>query len=556
MLDFKKIEKQISSYKVTATSLLQQLESKIFEYRLKNKAPIYLTKWRIKSPESIYIKIKRNNYKSIEEINDILGFKVLCLFEQDIIPTHAFLIEVIDELGWELMKFESYNMNEDINNILGLELYKKNQNIKTTFDRRASGYKSLHYLIQIKLGKKNHYMEIQLRTLLQDVWSELEHNIIYKKGKTNNYIKKDFKRLAKDIGIIDETINNLKDINDKEESGQIYLLKRAGPHRYFNYEDRIIPYCFKKEGKPKQCFNQYIKHVSRQKPYLMDETWINEAWRLFNNLKKCLSVHDKEDPKIDYCLEIEEAFLLFCENKYKNALLVYEEIKNKYPNHYVVYFRIGEIHLINKEIETALINFDISEKLLSGGKLKSDLENRYRIKVKLAFTYKNLSEDFIDFAIDKIMEAKDVFLEIGIENLPDIDYLNLLNNICYYLLEKFIIKKSELKFLRVTITDYKEKLSEIEDLLDLLESYINLIENYIEDKDDLPSNIFDTLAWYYYQVYLHNNDKKFLDKSRNYCTQIYGKLNYSPFVIESANRHLEHIQEIIREQKASPLYNK
>ena len=73
---------------------------------------------------------------------------------------------------------------------------------------------------------------------------------------------------------------------------------------------------------------------------------------------------------------------------------------------------------------------------------------------------------------------------------------------------------------------------------------VELLENQ-SGKLEAPSNVFDTLAWYYFQMYLNDRDSDLLKKAQQYCKEIYGKLNYSPFILESSNLHLKHIQEIM-----------
>jgi len=59
-----------------------------------DSVPIYNILTRIKSPESICFKIPRKN-TTCSNINDFVGLKVLCLFEDEIISIHKHITKTI-----------------------------------------------------------------------------------------------------------------------------------------------------------------------------------------------------------------------------------------------------------------------------------------------------------------------------------------------------------------------------------------------------------------------------------------------------------------------------
>jgi len=110
---------------------------------------------------------QNKEYEIKDHITDLLGLRVVCLYE--------------DEIGRIKEILESNFAVIDITNkILHLEEH------DDTF-----GYKALH--IDVKLDKTRHGLpeyqicrdnkyEIQIRTIVQDAWSVLDHNIKYKKS--------------------------------------------------------------------------------------------------------------------------------------------------------------------------------------------------------------------------------------------------------------------------------------------------------------------------------------------------------------------------------------
>ncbi|MHB1254126.1 MAG: hypothetical protein ACYCZ1_08155 [Candidatus Humimicrobiaceae bacterium] len=420
--------------------------------------------------------------------------------------------------------------------------------IKAKSEIRSSGYKSIHYLAKLKYTDKYYYIEIQLRTLFQDVWSELEHTLVYKKSNVNEYIRESFGLLAQNLKTNDELISNLKDISDKEKKLQKYLLENSGPLKFLHYESEFISESFNINSDLKNTYDTYINFVSQQKPNKNVKNWIKDARSLYKKIKKCITVEQREeDPLLDYFLDMEEGFLCFCEGKYEKAEEIYNTQKSKHPNHYVIHFRIGELFLLDREMEKAFSNFDFCENIIEeiiSKKIKVHPENLYRIKVKIAYTYLSSGKEFIDFAIDKIEEAQKI-LQNNRNYFDDIDYLNLLNNIVTCYLDKYIILNEQKKVIKDKNSDiYKSIFSSIGKISELIVKKVELLENQ-SGKLEAPSNVFDTLAWYYFQMYLNDRDSDLLKKAQQYCKEIYGKLNYSPFILESSNLHLKHIQEIM-----------
>jgi putative GTP pyrophosphokinase len=123
-------------------------------------------KSRIKNFSSYYKKYLHllRQHKGNEEsvvITDLIGLRIICLFIEDITRVQ----ETIQK------KFEV------------LEVDRKGSN--HTF--REFGYQSTHLLIRIpqeileKRGKLDFDVaEIQIRTILQDAWAEVEHELVYK----------------------------------------------------------------------------------------------------------------------------------------------------------------------------------------------------------------------------------------------------------------------------------------------------------------------------------------------------------------------------------------
>ena len=155
--------------------------------------PIEYIKSRIKTPESIVKKLKRNGYEStianmMEYVNDIAGIRVVCSFTSDI-----------------------YRLAEMIGKQNDLTVVWVKDYIKKPKD---SGYKSYHMLVTVPIFLServvNTKVEIQVRTIAMDFWASLEHKIYYKfEGNAPEYISKDLKECAEIVSMLDAKMLSL-----------------------------------------------------------------------------------------------------------------------------------------------------------------------------------------------------------------------------------------------------------------------------------------------------------------------------------------------------------
>lgn len=144
------------------------------EYLRENKQPpIEEVEGRIKSVASIIEKANRRRIpleKSLEQLEDIAGVRIICRFFQD-----------IDKVLEIIRKRSIYDMK-----ILQEEDYIKNA--------KESGYRSYHVTIEYPVIIANECRpikcEIQIRTMAMNFWSTIEHSLRYKyNGKVPDNIK-------------------------------------------------------------------------------------------------------------------------------------------------------------------------------------------------------------------------------------------------------------------------------------------------------------------------------------------------------------------------------
>jgi len=164
--------------------------------------PIEHVKSRIKKPESIVKKLKKNGLDSsienmVKYVNDIAGIRITCSFTSDI-------YQIADMIAKQ----------SDLK-ILSLKDYIKNP--------KESGYQSYHMLITIPIFLSDSVVdtkvEIQIRTVAQDFWASLEHKIYYKfEGHAPEFISEELRECAKIVSQLDEKMLSLNESIKKVET--------------------------------------------------------------------------------------------------------------------------------------------------------------------------------------------------------------------------------------------------------------------------------------------------------------------------------------------------
>ena len=491
------------------------------------RIPVYLTKSRIKSINSIFLKIKRKSCKSLDEITDYAGLRILCLFEQDVFDVHEFLISKLADGKYELSEFKIYNWdNKHDAGILKDIVDSKFENYEYDPSPKSSGYKSLHYIVK----RHNHVFEVQLRTLLQDVWGELDHALSYKKGNVHQHIEKSFQLLARDIQTNDLLLSHLRSVKDRELCVEAFAIENVGPYKVLGYEETFIPDIFKQEGEKKDAWDKYWKYITTTKKGNNLKVWVENGSKLLDVLISKLSAKEAEDEKTNYIRQMEAAFLFFTGGELEKALDIYNSFRKK--SYYLPYFRFGEILFIKGDIVNALIAFDRCEEIMESYKIR-DYANEYRVKIKLANIYWLLGKEYIPIALNEICDAEKIFLSHK-DLFDKRDETNLLNNLCWYYLERYI---------------QTEKPQDFEEVIRRYTEMEKVLEN-----EDAGREYYDTAMWFFYHWHLKEhksgnleNSMKYLEKSRELCRKGRDLEMYATNKITISNVIRNHIQAIMGE---------
>ena len=148
---------------------------------------------RIKSPESMIEKLKLRGFEqtkdaALNEVFDAVGVRAICAFAEDV---------------YRLVRWLKHQPSIHIVKEKDYYQYPK-----------PNGYRSYHILLRMTEGKiKGCNAEIQIRTIANDFWATLEHQLKYKKDIPNErLIRSELKRCADEIASVDLSMQTIRDI--------------------------------------------------------------------------------------------------------------------------------------------------------------------------------------------------------------------------------------------------------------------------------------------------------------------------------------------------------
>lgn len=180
MLNIDELRSEYNSKIESFKQLIDTVEFFISQEIQNNKIKIHSFNHRIKSFDSFVEKIRRKEVKEpFQEIVDIVGLRIVCLFHSDIKN-----IGDIVKNNFDIIEEDNKIDNDEVN---------------------IFGYMSLHYKAKLKTEQSNTYyknfkdipFEMQIRTIAQDAWASISHYLDYKKeSEIPRHLKRDFHALS------------------------------------------------------------------------------------------------------------------------------------------------------------------------------------------------------------------------------------------------------------------------------------------------------------------------------------------------------------------------
>lgn len=192
-------------YEKTLQSVADSLQDKIHAYcnahmeATGEKLYEHLS-WRIKSPESMLDKCRREGYpieprSALKLVHDAIGIRIVCLFIDDI-----------------------HKNIEEIKKLPGIRVYREKDYISAA---KPNGYRSYHLILELEDETPDidgncpgtYFAEVQLRTIAMDTWAALEHELKYKKDiRHPELISEELKRCAGELAACDVSLQTLREL--------------------------------------------------------------------------------------------------------------------------------------------------------------------------------------------------------------------------------------------------------------------------------------------------------------------------------------------------------
>ena len=196
----------------------------IHSYRYRTKQPGHLLEKIIRKRKENYAKfatLNRDNYHKF--ITDLIGIRVFVLYREDWIHFHRYITTRFENDPAHYVEDRIADFDEDpAHNYLAErpKVYKRSGDSKiydgTQIEIRAGGiYRSLHYIVKYK----GYYVEIQGRTLFEEGWSEIDHDIVYPYYKDDEMLTDFSKLLNRLSGMADEMSSYFRKMKQMRENG-------------------------------------------------------------------------------------------------------------------------------------------------------------------------------------------------------------------------------------------------------------------------------------------------------------------------------------------------
>lgn len=201
MANRKKIKKAAKIFEKNRQNYLDltdEIEVILREALNENNIVFHNIKSRVKTVNSFKEKAAQTKYSDpLKEITDLSGIRIITLFEKEI-----------------------HQISDIIKNLFKID-YERSEDKADLLDADKMGYKSIHYIAELNADKitatklekfAGLKFEIQIRSILQHAWAEIEHDRNYKfKGELPKHLQRRFYALAGMLEIADREFNTLSE---------------------------------------------------------------------------------------------------------------------------------------------------------------------------------------------------------------------------------------------------------------------------------------------------------------------------------------------------------
>jgi ppGpp synthetase/RelA/SpoT-type nucleotidyltranferase len=208
------------------TSLLNNLKNFV-ETSEKLTELAHSVKGRVKDPGHLRAKLIRKGLEAkskgedfpytlenlFQKINDLAGFRILHLHTRQIEEINAELLNIFDEQKWLKLEGPCARTWDD-------ESREYFTRIRIETEESQTMYTSVHYVVQPNT-KSALTCEIQVRTLMEEVWGEVDHKINYPEKAESLSCREQIKVLARVTSSCSRLVDSIFLAHGEESSRQV-----------------------------------------------------------------------------------------------------------------------------------------------------------------------------------------------------------------------------------------------------------------------------------------------------------------------------------------------
>ena len=343
------IKKTYELYTPVLESIMQKIKERLVENLKLSSQPTY--KARIKGFASYYKKLLRQHPDEAAEstslvcLTDMMGIRIICTFLEDI----QIVLEQIKELF----------------DVFEIEVKGADQSFK------EFGYESVHVLVKIPADCMPEAVsesivlppelvcEIQIRTILQDAWAEVEHELIYKTEFTpfDMPLRRKLASMNASLSLADIIFQEIRDYQ-KNLQCEMSMRRRSF---YEKADDLTIEHSAVKPNETIERINPYIQGTIDE--LLLQAIKAHNAGDLDNAILIYSKIIQSKPSPNNIVLSVihkHRGMAYFSKNDYDNALNDFKlsfELDGK--SFRSVYYE-GIVYSIRKEFEKAVKCFTAS----------------------------------------------------------------------------------------------------------------------------------------------------------------------------------------------------
>jgi len=217
--------------------LLKSIETSVASSTKLRSPLIHSVKGRLKDPDHLKDKLNRKVIEANEKgkkfaittknlfsrINDLAGFRIIHLHTTQFAEIDIELRNIFDEQAWVLHEGPIARSWDD-------ETKEYFEKIGIAVSKSPNLYTSVHYII--KANSKNPITcEIQVRTLMEEVWGEVDHTINYPHKSKSSSCREQIKVLARVTSSSSRLVDSIFNTHNEFQQSQIKLKSKAGKRK-------------------------------------------------------------------------------------------------------------------------------------------------------------------------------------------------------------------------------------------------------------------------------------------------------------------------------------